>query len=95
MRLPLPPLPPPPRLSLPSGQYVLLLFAAYPLAAVFARLPNATAKHAFSAGLGVWMMQFVFYGQWLHSFISSAVTYLMVLLLPNRCVCMCLYVSCM
>ena len=65
-------------------QYVLLLLLAYPLAAVSARLPNATTKHVFSAGLGVWFMQFVFYGQWIHSFISSAVTYLMVLALPNR-----------
>eukprot|EP00752_Nemacystus_decipiens_P014687 g13083.t1 len=65
-------------------KYVILLLAAYPLAAVFARLPNATTKHIFSAGLGVWIMQFVFYGQWIHSFISSAATYLMVLVLPNR-----------
>ena len=63
---------------------MLLLLAAYPLAAVFARLPNATAKHVFSTCLGVWMMQFVFYGQWIHSFLSAAVTYLMVLGLPNR-----------
>ncbi|CAM9814250.1 unnamed protein product, partial [Ectocarpus sp. 12 AP-2014] len=65
-------------------QYVLLLLAAYPLAAVFVRLPNAAAKHLFSTLLGVWIMQFVFYGQWIHSFISSAATYLMVLTLPNR-----------
>ncbi|CBJ26621.1 acyltransferase [Ectocarpus siliculosus] len=65
-------------------KYVLLLLAAYPLAAVFARLPNAAAKHLFSTFLGVWIMQFVFYGQWIHSFISSAATYLMVLTLPNR-----------
>lgn len=65
-------------------KYVLLLLAAYPLAAVFSRLPNATTKHFFSALVGVWMMQFVFYGQWIHSFVSAAVTYLMVLVLPNK-----------
>ncbi|CAM9628376.1 unnamed protein product [Ascophyllum nodosum] len=67
-----------------SMKYVLLLLAAYPLAAVFARLPNATAKHAFSVLVGIWTMQFVFYSQWIHSFISSTVTYLMVLFLPNK-----------
>lgn len=75
-------------------QYVLLLLTAYPLAAVFSRLPNATAKHVFSAVVGVWTMQFVFYGQWIHSFISSAVTYLMVLVLPNKWVEASWFVSC-
>eukprot|EP00904_Undaria_pinnatifida_P005433 jgi/Undpi1/2019/HiC_scaffold_12.g05405.m1 len=65
-------------------KYVLLLLAAYPLAAVFSRLPNATTKHFFSALVGVWMMQFVFYGQWIHSFVSALVTYVMVLALPNK-----------
>eukprot|EP00903_Cladosiphon_okamuranus_P019810 g18207.t1 len=65
-------------------KYVLLLLLAYPLAAVFVSLPNATTKHVFSIFFGVWTMQFVFYAQWIHSFISSAVAYLMVLVLPNR-----------
>lgn len=66
------------------SQYVLLLLAAYPLAAVFARLPNSTTKHLFSVLIGIWTMQFVFYSQWIHSFISATVTYLMVLVLPNK-----------
>lgn len=57
---------------------------AYPLAAIFAKLPNATTKHIFSLFFGVWIMQFVFYAQWIHSFMSSAISYLMVLVLPNK-----------
>lgn len=79
--------PPVPAVTCRALQYVLLLVTAYPLAAVFSRLPNTTAKHIFSAVVGVWTMQFVFYGQWIHSLVSSLVTYIMVLILPNRFGC--------
>lgn len=65
-------------------QYVLLLLAAYPLAGVFSYLPNAFTKHVFSLVMGVWTMQFVFHSQWIHSFASSAISYILVLILPNR-----------
>ncbi|CAM9747306.1 unnamed protein product, partial [Choristocarpus tenellus] len=65
-------------------QYVLLLLLAYPLSAIFARLPGTTVKHTFSFVVGVWMMQFVFYSQWIHSVVTTAVTYIMVHTLHNK-----------
>jgi hypothetical protein len=38
-------------------QYLSLLLAGYPLAFIFARLPNATLKHMYSLLVGLWMMQ--------------------------------------
>ncbi|CAM9733108.1 unnamed protein product [Phaeothamnion confervicola] len=67
-----------------SMQYVLLLFAAYPMSFIFARLPSANAKHAFSFAMGLWMLQFIYMSQWVHSFITVTVTYLMVRGLPNK-----------
>ncbi|CAM9195114.1 unnamed protein product [Discosporangium mesarthrocarpum] len=65
-------------------KYVLMLLLCYPLSFIFARLPSPTIKHIYSFLVGVWMMQFVFYSQWIHSLITTAVTYIMVLTLPNK-----------
>ncbi|TDH67510.1 hypothetical protein CCR75_002307 [Bremia lactucae] len=58
--------------------YVLCLFAAYPLAVVYKLLPNGSLKHIFDILLGVCMAQFVLSSGWVHSFIASSVTYVLV-----------------
>ncbi|KAG5188593.1 MBOAT, membrane-bound O-acyltransferase family-domain-containing protein [Tribonema minus] len=67
-----------------SLQYLVLLLAGYPLAVIFAKLPSPTLKHAYSCLVGLWMMQNIFLSQWIHSFISAMVTYILVLALPNK-----------
>ncbi|EQC26196.1 hypothetical protein SDRG_15933 [Saprolegnia diclina VS20] len=62
-------------------RYTLSLFAAYPLALAFRTLPPR-AKHWFSFFSGVLMAQFVLGSQWIHSFVASTVTYLLVKYAP-------------
>ncbi|KAF0701623.1 Aste57867_7951 [Aphanomyces stellatus] len=62
-------------------RYCLSLFAAYPLALIFRALPTR-AKHWFSFLAGVLMAQFVLGSQWIHSFITSTVTYVLVRFAP-------------
>ena len=60
------------------GRYLIALLAAYPLAAVFALLPNSAAplKHLFSLVTGVVLAQFVFGSAWVHALVTSTVVYL-------------------
>ncbi|KAF1777658.1 Membrane bound O-acyl transferase, MBOAT [Phytophthora cactorum] len=73
-------------LGLGSDQlcYVLCLFAAYPLAVVYKLLPGASLKHVFDVVLGVSIAQFVLGSGWVHSFISSFLTYLIVKFGPSK-----------
>ncbi|POM61381.1 Lysophospholipid acyltransferase, partial [Phytophthora palmivora] len=73
-------------LGLGSDQlcYVLCLFAAYPLAVVYKLLPAASLKHLFDVILGVSMAQFVLGSGWVHSFLSSLITYLLVKFGPSK-----------
>jgi len=64
--------------------YILLMFAAYPLALFVGVLPSKLARHL-SFGLGgIAMMQVMFGSQWIHSFITTMVTYIMVVALPRN-----------
>lgn len=65
-------------------QYVLAMFLAYPLAGIMALLPKGNARHAFSFVVGLWYAQEIFGVQWIHSFISALVSYLIVLVAPRQ-----------
>ncbi|CAH0488773.1 unnamed protein product [Peronospora farinosa] len=65
-------------------RYVLCLFAAYPLAVVYKLLPNASLKHMMDVAVGLSMAQFVLGSGWIHSFISSFLTYLLVKFGPPK-----------
>eukprot|EP00640_Fibrocapsa_japonica_P001956 CAMPEP_0113937852 /NCGR_PEP_ID=MMETSP1339-20121228/4363_1 /TAXON_ID=94617 /ORGANISM="Fibrocapsa japonica" /LENGTH=540 /DNA_ID=CAMNT_0000940759 /DNA_START=158 /DNA_END=1780 /DNA_ORIENTATION=- /assembly_acc=CAM_ASM_000762 len=65
-------------------KYVLCMFLAYPIALIVSRIPSASIKHAAFGTVGVIMMQWTFGSQWIHSFLSSAITYLLVALWPHR-----------
>ncbi|KAF1334340.1 Lysophospholipid acyltransferase, partial [Globisporangium splendens] len=65
-------------------RYVLCLFAAYPLAVVYKLLPSASLKHVFDIVVGVLLAQFVLGSGWVHSFISSFITYVLVKFGPAK-----------
>eukprot|EP00612_Vaucheria_litorea_P000872 CAMPEP_0171452384 /NCGR_PEP_ID=MMETSP0945-20130129/512_1 /TAXON_ID=109269 /ORGANISM="Vaucheria litorea, Strain CCMP2940" /LENGTH=470 /DNA_ID=CAMNT_0011977037 /DNA_START=40 /DNA_END=1449 /DNA_ORIENTATION=- len=67
-----------------SFKYVLMLLTTYPLAVIFSKLPNPLFKNVFSLVVGLWMMQNIFLGQWIHSLITSVISYILMLTLPNR-----------
>src|SRR4051794_39746750 len=58
-------------------RYCLALFAAYPLAVIFRLVPRQV-KPWFSFLVGVLVAQFVLGREWIHSFITSTVTYFLV-----------------
>ncbi|KAI9913169.1 hypothetical protein PsorP6_005624 [Peronosclerospora sorghi] len=58
--------------------YVLCLFAVYPLAVVYKLLPSATLKHVMDILVGVSIAQFVLGSSWIHSFLASGLTYVLV-----------------
>eukprot|EP01133_Synstelium_polycarpum_P012201 gene12201-14279_t len=74
-------------LGIPVDQikFVLCMLASYPLAMILKRVPNANAKHVMSIVLGIaycsWSLGHL---SWLHSFISSAIVYAIVLFVPDR-----------
>jgi hypothetical protein len=63
---------------------VLAMFLAYPLAGILSLLPGAHLKHLFSLLVGLWYAQEIFGGQWIHSFASALVSYLIVVLAPRK-----------
>jgi hypothetical protein len=65
-------------------RYVLCLFAAYPLAVFYKLLPSASLKHVFDIAVGISLAQFVLGSGWVHSFISSFITYLLVKFGPPK-----------
>jgi len=60
------------------------MFLAYPLALILDFLPGKTLKHTFSLVVGLWFAQQIFQSQWVHSFITSLVTYLICLIFPRK-----------
>ena len=56
----------------------------YPLAAIMRALPGVNTKHAFSLMVGVASVQWIFEGDWIHSFVSSSGTYLICLAAPRK-----------
>jgi hypothetical protein len=65
-------------------KYTLSLFLFYPLSAVLFAIPNKTAKNLFNLVVGVAFVQWIYGPDWIHSFISSAVTYLICALAPKK-----------
>lgn len=65
-------------------KYTLGLFMVYPAAALLRQVSNPTMKHLFSFAGGLFLMQWVYGADWIHSFITSAVTYLLCLIVPRK-----------
>mmetsp|Transcript_34143 Transcript_34143/g.32569 ORF Transcript_34143/g.32569 Transcript_34143/m.32569 type:complete len:522 (+) Transcript_34143:207-1772(+) len=70
--------------GLPLVKYTLSLFLAYPFAIVLRALPNKHIKHLFSFLGGLFLVQWVFGPEWIHSIVSSGVTYLICALAPRK-----------
>ena len=65
-------------------KYTLSLFLVFPLGMMLRHLPGGMAvKHFFSLSTGVFIVQWVFGRAWIHTLLSSGVTYLLCLLLPR------------
>jgi hypothetical protein len=66
--------------SVPTDQirYLVCLFGAYPLAMIYKNLPTAKLRHVFDICIGVSIAQFVFRTAWIHSFVLSTCTYLII-----------------
>lgn len=65
-------------------KYTLSLFLVYPLAAILSAIPNKDMKHFFSAFVGIFMMQWIYGPEWIHSFIVSVGTYIICAVGPRR-----------
>lgn len=65
-------------------KYTLSLFLVYPLAFLLRKIPNTTIKHLFSCIIGIFLMQWIYGVDWIHSFITTAVTYLLCLIVPRK-----------
>ncbi|CAH0482719.1 unnamed protein product [Peronospora belbahrii] len=61
---------------------VTCLLAVYPLAILVRKLPSITMKHWLHICVGISIAQFVYGAGWLHSLLSSLLTYAMVYVLP-------------
>lgn len=60
------------------------LFLVYPFAAILRATPNKQLKHLLSLLGGVFLVQWVFGPDWIHSFVTSLGTYVMCLILPGK-----------
>lgn len=65
-------------------RYVISLFAIYPLAFFFSQLTSPTMKHLYSILWGLAIAQFVLGSGWVHSFITSLISYLLVKFGPGK-----------
>jgi undecaprenyl pyrophosphate phosphatase UppP len=65
-------------------KYTLGIFLVYPFAALLPSVPTVTGKHLYSMIMGVALMQWIYGPDWIHSFISSFVTYLICIILPKK-----------
>jgi len=63
-----------------TARYLAAVFGAYPMALLFSSIPGRFSflKHLVGAALGIYLAQWVYGVQWIHSFISSFIVYLMV-----------------
>ena len=73
-----------PIIGFPTDQlrYVFCLFAMYPLALLYLKIPYGTGKHVFSIISGILTAQLVLGTGWLHSLFTSTVTYFIVAFAP-------------
>ncbi|POM61382.1 Lysophospholipid acyltransferase, partial [Phytophthora palmivora] len=65
-------------------RFVVCLLAAYPLAIIVRKFPSITAKHWLHICIGISIAQFVYGAGWLHSLLSSLITYALVCVLPPK-----------
>ncbi|OWZ07682.1 Lysophospholipid acyltransferase [Phytophthora megakarya] len=65
-------------------RFVVCLLTAYPLAIVVRKFPSTTAKHWLHICIGISIAQFVYGAGWLHSLLSSLITYALVCILPPK-----------
>jgi hypothetical protein len=63
---------------------ILGFLLAYPLALVFSKLPKGNARHSFAGFFGLFLLQFIWGAQWIHSFLALAVSYLLCAALPGK-----------
>ena len=71
-------------MSLPLIKYTLALFLIYPFASLLRVMPGKNLKHLFSMLGGMFLVQWIFGPDWIHSFASSAVTYLLCIVSPGK-----------
>jgi hypothetical protein len=60
------------------------MFLVYPFAGLLRAIPNKNLKHLFSLLGGLFLMQWIFGPDWIHSLVSSAVTYLLCAIAPRK-----------
>jgi hypothetical protein len=65
-------------------KYLVGLFAVYPFSAILYNLPNKNLKHLFSFLIGFTFVQWIFGPDWIHTFISSIVTYFICAFGPRK-----------
>jgi hypothetical protein len=66
-------------------KYMLCLFLAYPFGLIFSLLPKVgTLKHGMSFVVGFIFVQWVFGPDWIHSFITSMLTYAICTFAPRK-----------
>ena len=71
-------------LELRLMKYVMGLFLSFPLASVMRLLPEKNLKHLYSLLGGVFLAQWIFEADWIHTFLSSTGTYLICALAPQK-----------
>jgi D-alanyl-lipoteichoic acid acyltransferase DltB (MBOAT superfamily) len=71
-------------MQLPLIKYTVSLFLAFPLAAILRFIPNKNLKHLYSMLGGIFLAQWIFGPDWIHTFISSTVTYIICLIAPKK-----------
>ncbi|CCI43023.1 unnamed protein product [Albugo candida] len=73
-------------------RYVLCLFMVYPLALIYRKIPSATFKHTIDVIVGVLIAQLVLQSAWIHSFITSTITYFLLCTLPPAYAPVCVFI---
>ena len=71
-------------MQLPLIKYTLSLFLVVPLAAVMRLLPDKNLRHLYSLLGGLFLAQWIFEADWIHTFLSSTGTYLICALAPQK-----------
>lgn len=65
-------------------KYTVSLFLVYPLSALLFAIPNKQLKHLFNFLIGVAIVQWIYGPDWIHSFLSSFVTYIICAIAPKK-----------
>lgn len=71
-------------MGLPLVKYTLSLFLVYPAGLLLRLCPNTNLKHFLSMLGGLFLSQWIFGASWIHFVISSAVTYLLCIIMPRK-----------